>query len=94
MPFHTYILASKRNGTLYAGSTDDLARRVYEHEEGVGSRFAAKYGAHHLVWYETHGSRDEAFRRERQIKEWKRLWKLELIERFNPGWRDLRGDLL
>ncbi len=94
MLFHTYILASGRNGTLYTGSTNDLARRVFEHEESVGGGFTSKYGVHILVWYETHGSRHEAFQRERQIKEWKRLWKLRLIERSNPSWRDLRGDLI
>jgi len=94
MVFHVYILASQRNGTLYTGSTDDLARRVYEHQEKAFRGFAARHGVDKLVWYEPHGSRDDAFRRERQIKEWKRLWKLRLIERTNPGWRDLAEELL
>jgi putative endonuclease len=82
-------LASRRNGTLYTGSTDKLAKRVWEHKEASGSRFTAKYGVHLLVWYEAHDRRETAFRRERQIKEWKRAWKIEMIERSNPGWRDL-----
>jgi len=87
--FYVYILASQRNGTLYTGSTDDIGRRVFEHKEKTFRGFAAKYGVSLLVWYESHESRDAAFRRERQIKEWKRAWKIEMIERFNPGWRDL-----
>ncbi len=87
--FFTYILAGKRNGTLYTGHTDDLGRRVGDHKNGEIKGFTAKYGVDRLVWFEEHGSRDEAFRRERQIKEWKRSWKIELIERLNPGWLDL-----
>jgi putative endonuclease len=89
--FYVYILASRRNGTLYTGSTDDLARRILLHREKAYPGFTAKYDVQNLVWYETHESREAAFRRERQIKEWKRAWKIEMIERFNPGWRDL-GD--
>ena len=89
MAFCTYILASRRNGTLYTGSTDDLGRRVWEHREKAIPGFTAKYGVNTLVWYETHETRDAAFRRERQIKEWNRAWKLRLIEGENPD----RGDL-
>ena len=89
MAFYTYILASQRNGTLYVGSTDNLAKRVWDHKIGVGSQFTAKYRASLLVWFEQHETREGAFRHERRIKEWKRLWKLELIERAKPGWRDL-----
>jgi len=89
MSFFTYILASKRNGTLYTGHTDDLGRRVGDHKNREIKGFTAKYGVNRLVWFEEHGSRDEAFRRERQIKEWNRSWKIELIERLNPGWLDL-----
>jgi putative endonuclease len=92
--FYTYIVASKRNGTLYTGSTDDIINRVTEHREKVRPGFTAKYGVSMLVWYEAHGSREAAFRRERQIKEWRRVWKLRLIEDHNPTWRDLYGDLL
>jgi len=92
--FYTYIVASKRNGTLDPGSTDDIINRVTEHREKVRPGFTAKYGVSMLVWYEAHGSREDAFRRERQIKEWRRVWKLRLIEDHNPTWRDLYGDLL
>ncbi len=89
MAFFTYILASQRNGTLYVGSTDDLTRRAWEHKEGGVPGFTAKYGVKLLVWFEQHETRHAAFQRERRIKEWKRQWKLELIERSNPGWADL-----
>ncbi len=87
--FYTYILASKRNGTLYTGSTDELAARIWQHKEKTFKGFTEKYGVDTLVWFETHETRDAAFRRERQIKEWKRAWKLELIEAENPDWIDL-----
>ena len=92
MSFYTYILASKRNGTLYTGHTDDLGQRVSDHKSGSIPGFTAKYGITLLVWFEEHGSRDEAFRRERQIKEWERSWKIEMIERLNPRWLDLLED--
>ena len=89
MSFYVYILASQRNGTLYIGSTDDLARRVWEHKEKVRPNFTDKYGVTSLVWYEVHDLRATAFQRERQMKKWNRAWKIELIEKLNPGWRDL-----
>jgi putative endonuclease len=89
LAFFTYIVASRRNGTLYTGSTDDLIKRTAEHRESLRKGFTAKHGVHNLVWYELHETRHAAFRRERQIKEWKRIWKLELIEKSNPGWTDL-----
>lgn len=88
-----YLLASRRNGTLYCGSTWDLIRRVWEHREGVGSRFTARYAVRLLVWYEFYGEIGAAYQRERQIKEWNRAWKIELIERDNPTWRDLYDEL-
>ena len=94
MFFYTYILAGRRNGTLYTGSTDDLLKRVVEHREKLRGGFTAKYDVSRLVWYEHHGTRAEAFRRERQIKEWRREWKLDLIERMNPAWDDLLPTLL
>ncbi len=92
--FYTYILASRRNGTLYTGSTDDLLKRIVEHREKLRGGFTARYGVACLVWYEVHGSRDAAFVRERRIKEWRREWKLDLIERMNPEWADLFETLL
>jgi putative endonuclease len=93
MSFFVYILASRRNGTLYVGMTDDLVRRVWEHKVGAVPGFTRKYGVKKLVWYEVHESRESAFIRERQIKKWNRAWKLELIEKFDPEWRDLADDL-
>lgn len=93
MAFCTYILASDRNGTLYVGMTDDLNRRIFEHQSKAIPGFTAKYGVTKLVWYEQFETREAAFARERAIKKWNRLWKLRLIERFNPGWRDLGLDL-
>jgi predicted GIY-YIG superfamily endonuclease len=89
MSFYTYIVASGRNGTIYAGSTEDLTVRVYQHKDKVFDGFTARYGVDRLVWYEVHDSRDAAFARERRIKKWLRVWKLELIESVNPAWRDL-----
>ena len=94
MAFFTYILASRRNGTLYTGSTDDLIKRVAEHREKLRPGFTSRYGVALLVWYEIHETRNAAFVRERQIKEWKRVWKLELIERKNLAWADLFPTLL
>ena len=89
MAFFTYIMASGRNGTLYIGSTDNVGKRAWEHKTGVIPGFTAKYGVTILVWFEPHETREAAFQRERQIKKWNRLWKLRLIERFNPTWQDL-----
>ena len=89
MYFYTYILASRRNGTLYTGSTDDLARRVWEHKEKIRPGFTSKYGVTLLVWYEAIETREGAVLRERQIKKWERAWKLRLIEDMNPDWNDL-----
>ena len=90
--FFTYILASKRNGTLYTGMTDDIAKRVWQHRSGQLKGFASKYNVTLLVWYELHETRESAFLRERRIKEWKRAWKIKLIEEYNPTWRDLYHD--
>jgi putative endonuclease len=93
MSFFVYILASRRNGTLYIGMTDNLVRRVWEHGAGVVPGFTKKYGVKTLVWYEVHESREAAFQRERQLKKWNRAWKLEMIERANPSWRDLGEEI-
>ena len=87
--FYVYILASKKNGTLYVGVTSGLAKRVYEHKNGLVDGFTKKYNVHNLVWYEVHDSAESAITREKQIKKWNRAWKLELIEKENPGWDDL-----
>jgi putative endonuclease len=86
---YVYILASKRNGTLYIGITSDLAHRMQAHREGRGSAFVKKYGVTHLVWFEKHGLYAGAIQRETSLKRWKRKWKLELIEEHNPNWDDL-----
>jgi putative endonuclease len=86
---YVYIMASGRNGTLYLGSAFDLAKRVWEHRNGVIEGFTKKYGCKLLVWYEPHQSLESARRRERQMKEWKRAWKLREIEGMNPEWDDL-----
>ena len=90
---YTYILASKRNGTLYVGSTSDLVKRVWEHKKNALPGFTAKYNVHMLVYYESHGTYVEAARREKRFKNWCRQWKLNLIEGLNPTWRDLYQEL-
>jgi putative endonuclease len=84
-----YILASKRNGTLYIGVTSDLSRRIWQHKNDQVEGFTKKYGVHTLVYYEWHDDMRAAIVREKQIKKWNRAWKLELIESVNPEWRDL-----
>lgn len=87
-------MASRRNGTLYIGTTSDLVKRVWEHKNNVVAGFTRKYGIHRLVWFEQHESMESAISREKALKEWKRDWKLELIEKTNPKWRDLYPDIL
>ncbi|MFI4963862.1 MAG: GIY-YIG nuclease family protein [Caulobacterales bacterium] len=87
--YHVYILASQRNGTLYVGITSDLARRVYEHREGLVAGFTRQYGVKTLVWAEAFSNVRDAIAAEKRIKRWRRSWKLELIERSNPQWLDL-----
>ena len=86
---YVYILCSKRNGTLYIGVTSDLVKRIYEHRNNLVDGFTKKYNTHRLVWYEVHESAESAITREKQIKKWKRAWKLKLIEQTNPKWIDL-----
>ena len=93
MPFHVYIMASQRNGTLYIGVTNDLARRVYEHKEGPGRGFTKRYGVKTLVHVEPFDRAEEAIQREKQLKHWNRAWKVALIEQGNPDWEDLYGRL-
>lgn len=82
--FYVYIITNKRNGTLYIGHTDDLGIRMEEHIQGRYAGFSKRHGLKHLVWYEGFETRDAAFKKERQLKEWRRDWKLEVIERDNP----------
>ncbi len=89
-----YLLASKRNGTLYTGVTSALLKRVWEHKNNVVEGFTRKYGVHTLVWYEVHETMESAIQREKRIKNWKRAWKINVIEEMNPQWRDLYSDLL
>jgi putative endonuclease len=84
-----YILASKRNGTLYVGVTSDLVKRVWEHKNNMVEGFTKQYNVHELVWYEPHESMESAIVREKRLKDWKRAWKLKLIESKNPEWLDL-----
>ena len=84
-----YILASERNGTLHIGVTSDLVKRVWEHQSDFVEGFTKQYQVHTLVWYEVHGDMESAIVREKQLKEWKRQWKVELIEKSNPYWNDL-----
>jgi len=84
-----YILASKRNGTLYAGVTSNLQKRVWEHKNDIVKGFTRKYQVHLLVWYELHETMESAILREKRIKGWNREWKVKLIENSNPDWKDL-----
>ncbi len=92
--YYVYILASKRNGTLYIGITSDLVKRVYEHKNNLVHEFTEKYNVHNLVHYETTGDVNGAIAREKQLKKWKRAWKIELIEKKNPKWKDLYFELV
>ena len=86
---YVYIMASRRNGTIYIGSTTDLARRVWEHRNSVIDGFTKRHGCKVLVWYEVHSDLEAARVREFRMKDWKRAWKLREIEGFNPDWEDL-----
>ena len=90
---YVYLLASKPFGTLYLGMTSDLARRVWEHKNKVVPGFTTRYGVDRLVWFEVHDSAGAALQREKRIKEWRRDWKINLIERDNPHWLDLSSIL-
>ena len=94
MAYYVYLLASKPNGTLYVGVTNDLVRRVYEHKEGVVDGFTKEYGVKTLLWFDSTNSIEAAITKEKQIKNWKRQWKVEMIEKDNPDWVDLYPSLL
>jgi len=89
-----HLLASKRNGTLYAGVTSHLVKRVWQHKAHAVEGFTERYGVNTLVWYEVHETMESAIHREKAIKNWKRAWKINVIEAMNPQWRDLYDDLL
>jgi len=92
--YFVYILASKRNGTLYVGVTGNLANRIFEHKEDLRDGFTKEYGVHLLVWFEEYGDVQDAIVREKRIKKWRRAWKIEAIEKMNPEWRDLFPDIV
>ena len=87
------MLASGRNGTLYVGVTSNLVKRIWQHRGEFVAGFTARYRLHDLVWYEQHGTLESAIKREKTLKKWRRVWKLELIEAMNPYWRDLYDDI-
>lgn len=91
--YYVYILASRRNGTLYIGVTGDLVKRVYEHKQNDVEGFTKQYKVHNLVYYETYGDVSEAILREKQMKKWNRQWKINLIEKHNPQWVDLYQEI-
>jgi len=91
--YYVYILASRRTGTLYVGVTNDLVRRVYEHKSDLVDGFTKRYGVHLLVYHENAGDVASAIQREKQIKKWNRAWKIKMIERMNPGWKDLYNEI-
>ena len=93
MAYSVYMLASRRNGTLYIGVTNELGRRVYEHKIKRHIGFTSTYDVNRLVWYEHCDQIDDAIAREKKLKKWRRAWKIVLIEAMNPTWRDLYEDL-
>ncbi len=92
--YYVYILASGRKGTLYIGVTNDLVRRIYEHKNDVVPGFTKTYHVHSLVYFEQTSDVESALRREKQLKWWRRSWKLELIEKMNPEWKDLWEEII
>ena len=94
MTYHVYLLASAKNGTLYAGVTSNLVRRIHEHQTSAIDGFTKRYSIHSLVWFESTPSIEAAIQREKQIKNWKREWKIALIEKENPEWADLYESIL
>lgn len=94
MQYYVYILANKRNGTLYIGSTSGLAKRVWQHKNKAVEGFTKKYGVDKLVHYEVAETQEAAAQRERQLKKWNRAWKIRLIEEKNPEWEDLYDEII
>jgi putative endonuclease len=94
VPYYVYLLASQKNGTLYAGVTSDLVRRVHDHRNGLVEGFSKRHQVHHLVWFDSTDSVEAAIQREKQVKNWKREWKVQMIQKANPDWLDLYESLL
>ena len=94
MQYYVYILASKKNGTLYIGVTSNLVKRIYEHKNELAEGFTKKYSVHKLVYFEITESVESAIAREKQLKKWNRAWKIRLIEKTNPEWLDLYMELI
>jgi putative endonuclease len=92
--YYVYILASKKNGTLYIGVTSDLVKRIYEHKNNLVEGFSKEYNVHSLVYYELHQEIEKAILREKQMKKWNRKWKMRLIEEKNPEWKDLYNEIV
>jgi putative endonuclease len=93
LTYFVYLLASRKDGTLYLGVTRDLVRRVYEHKTKAASGFTSRYDVRRLVWFEIYDDPSSAIARENQLKKWQRAWKIELIEKENPDWRDLYEEI-
>jgi len=91
--FYVYLLTNKRNGTLYVGITSNLVQRVWQHKNNITKGFTEKYNISYLVYFEIHSSAENAISREKQIKKWKRAWKIKLIEEDNPQWIDLYDEI-
>lgn len=91
--FYVYLLASRKEGTLYLGVTRDLVRRTYQHKEKLLPGFTSRYDVRRLVWFEVYDDPTNAIEREKQIKKWRRAWKIELIEKENPDWKDLYPEI-
>jgi len=92
--YYVYILASKKNGTLYIGVTGDLVKRIYEHKQNLIDGFTKKHNVHDLVYYKHHNEIEEAILRAKQMKKWNRKWKIRLIEEKNPEWKDLYNEII
>ena len=93
MSYYVYLLASRKHGTLYIGVTNDLVRRVYEHRTKAVQGFTKRYGVDKLVWFEIYDDAINAITREKELKKWRRAWKMRLIEEGNPAWRDLYEEI-
>ncbi len=89
MSYHVYLLANRKEGVLYIGVTSDLVRRIYEHREKMAPGFSSRYNVTRLVWFETYDDPTSAITREKELKKWRRAWKIALIEKDNPDWNDL-----